>query len=178
MMATHNLLRDHLAIRSQPKGDYRAGMFPDRIRARIGRTTRAAKCWTRGSSSSGRSLIHGLSIQGWIKSPRKSLGSPRSLVLVALALICIDCSVQAAFAPADSAALRAAIGTCNSTGCTGGCLGETTNGTCPTFAASNDTTGNPYGVMGDWDVSQVTNLDSSTFTFHLFIFLFTCLSRP
>jgi surface protein len=74
--------------------------------------------------------------------------------------------VQAAFAPADSAALKAAVGTCTRTGsygaytysCTGGCLGETPDGSCPTFAASDDGTGNPYGVMGDWDVSRVTSL--------------------
>ena len=74
--------------------------------------------------------------------------------------------VQAAFAPANSTALKAAVGTCSSSGaCTGGCLGETTNGSCPIFAASNDATGNPYGVMGDWTVSQVTSLSQSTFNF-------------
>ena len=66
-----------------------------------------------------------------------------------------------AFAPADLAALQAAVGTCTKSGntypCTGGCLGETPDGSCPNFAASNDATGNPYGVIGDWDVSQVTD---------------------
>ena len=84
--------------------------------------------------------------------------------------------VQAAFAPADSAALKAAIGTCTWSGsgnvCTGGCLGETPDGSCPTFAASDDATGNPYGVMGDWTVSQVTSLSQSTSNFHSFVFLF------
>ena len=74
--------------------------------------------------------------------------------------------VQAAFAPANSTALKAAVGTCTYSGaCTGGCLGETTNGSCPIFAASDDGTGNPYGVMGDWIVSQVTSLSQSTFNF-------------
>ena len=80
--------------------------------------------------------------------------------------------VQAAFAPADSAALKAAVGTCTYSGaCTGGCLGETTNGSCPIFAASNDATGNPYGVMGDWNVSRVTSLSMSTSNVHLFCLL-------
>ena len=87
-------------------------------------------------------------------------------VFVALLLICtIDSGVHAVFTPADSAALKAAVGSCTfSGGCTGGCLGENGNGTCPTFAASNDATGNPYGVMGDWDMSKVTSLENSTFT--------------
>ena len=74
------------------------------------------------------------------------------------------------FTPVDSAALKAAVGTCawsdsaQAVGCTGGCLGETDDGSCPTFAASNDATGNPYGVMGDWDVSKVTSLDNSKST--------------
>jgi hypothetical protein len=73
------------------------------------------------------------------------------------------------FTPVDSAALKAAVGTCvfdysaKAGVCTGGCLGETGDGSCPTFAASNDATGNPYGVMGDWDVSKVTSLENSTF---------------
>ena len=98
-------------------------------------------------------------------------------VFVALLLICtIDGGVHAVFTPADSAALNAAVGTCYSAGaCTGGCLGETTNGSCPIFAASNDATGNPYGVMGDWIVSQVTSLSQSTSNFHSFVFLFNCL---
>ena len=71
--------------------------------------------------------------------------------------------VGAVFAPADRAALKAAVGTCSfSGGCTGGCLGETTDGSCPTFAASDvSSTGNPYGVIGDWDVSAVTTMESS-----------------
>ena len=79
---------------------------------------------------------------------------------------------QAAFAPADSAALKAAVGTCTRSGtypnyvytCTGGCLGETADGSCPVFAASDATPGNPYGVIGDWDVSAVTTMDNSKCT--------------
>jgi hypothetical protein len=59
------------------------------------------------------------------------------------------------FYPADSAALLSAKSSC---------LSETPDGSCPTFAASNDATGNPYGVIGDWDVSQVTSLERSTST--------------
>jgi hypothetical protein len=94
------------------------------------------------------------------------------LVLVVLALSCVIGGVQAAFTPVDSAALKAAVGTCTRTysngayvySCTGGCLGETTDGSCPTFAASNDATGNPYGVVGDWDVSAVTTMEKSKCT--------------
>ena len=76
--------------------------------------------------------------------------------------------VGAVFAPADRAVLKAAVGTCTRTSgvssCTGGCLGETADGSCPTFAASHATPGNPYGVMGDWDVSKVTSMLYSTST--------------
>ena len=79
--------------------------------------------------------------------------------------------VGAVFAPADRAALKAAVGTCKPAwhggGCTGGCLGETPDGSCPTFAASNDATGNPYGVIGSWDVSAVTSMESSKCTLSL-----------
>ena len=79
--------------------------------------------------------------------------------------------------PGGQCCLKAAVGTCTQSGfppkytCTGGCLGETPDGSCPTFAASNDASGNPYGVIGDWDVSKVTSLASSTFTPPL---LFSC----
>jgi len=62
---------------------------------------------------------------------------------------------QAVFTPADRAALKAAVGTC---------LGETADGSCPTFAAENDATGNPYGVIGAWDVSAVTTMSYSKCT--------------
>ena len=85
--------------------------------------------------------------------------------LFAAMLLMVDV-VRAVFAPADRAALKAAVGTCTSSGfCAGGCLGETADGSCPTFAASNvPGTGNPYGVMGDWDVSKVTSMRNSTST--------------
>ena len=70
---------------------------------------------------------------------------------------------QAAFTPTTNAALKAAVGTCTSGGCTGGCLGETADGSCPTFAASLDATGNPYGPIGTWDVSAVTSMKSVFF---------------
>ena len=82
---------------------------------------------------------------------------------------------QAAFAPADRAALKAAVGSCTGNyntnawviSCTGGCLGETPDGSCPILAASNDATGNPYGVIGSWNVSAVTNMGSSKCTLSL-----------
>lgn len=67
--------------------------------------------------------------------------------------------VEGVFAPGSSGDLKAAVGTCTySGGCTGGCLGETADGSCPVFAAQN---GN--GVIGDWDVSKVTSMSNSTF---------------
>jgi hypothetical protein len=89
-------------------------------------------------------------------------------------------SVGAVFAPAGRAALKAAVGTCTWSNsaqaftCTG-CLGETmrytptgnvllgSDGSCPVLAASNDATGNPYGVIGTWDVSLMTDLASGTY---------------
>ena len=77
-----------------------------------------------------------------------------------LMITCLGCIVvDANFAPAGSAALKAAIGSCTYSGvCSGGCLGETADGTCPIFAAKD---GN--GVIGDWDVSKVTDMKFSTF---------------
>jgi hypothetical protein len=43
-------------------------------------------------------------------------------------------------------------------------LGETRDGSCPNFAASNDVTGNPYGVIGSWDVSAVKSMKESKCT--------------
>jgi len=109
---------------------------------------------------------------------RKSGGGFVKQLLVSL-FGCVGL-VQAAFAPADQAALKAAVGTCTASdydyftnkytvfSCTGGCLGETMDGSCPIFAASNVTgTGNPYGVIGDWDVSSVTSMESSKCTLYL-----------
>ena len=67
----------------------------------------------------------------------------------------------AVFAPADRIALKTALDTC---------LQEPTgdrregSGSCPIFAASDATPGNPYGVIGDWDVSAVTTMESSKCT--------------
>jgi surface protein len=80
-------------------------------------------------------------------------------------------SCQAVFKPTTNDELRDAIGSNDRledgrVGCgnnkipTHGCLGESVDGDCPIFAASNDGTGNPHGVVGDWDVSQVTDLNN------------------
>ena len=60
---------------------------------------------------------------------------------------------NASFSPAHKEALRTAVNAC---------LSETGDGSCPIFAASNDSTGNPYGVIGTWDVSSVTSMYQST----------------
>lgn len=80
-----------------------------------------------------------------------------------LALYCRVDVVRAVFTPANVGDLKYAIGSCNFLKCTcsGGCLGENATGSCPTFAASDDATGNPRGMMGDWDVSNVTSLRNS-----------------
>ena len=84
-------------------------------------------------------------------------------IVVLISLCFIFGIVQAVFTPADRTALKAAVGTCTSGGfCAGGCLGETTDGSCPTFAASNDATGNPYGAMADWDTRLVRSMYRST----------------
>ena len=70
------------------------------------------------------------------------------------------------FAPADGPTLQAAVcrGTydCIATSCSvciaTSCLFETADGSCPDFAAKD---GN--GVIGDWDVSKVTDFSYSTF---------------
>ena len=72
-------------------------------------------------------------------------------VSFAATLLMVDV-VGAVFAPADRAALKAAVTTC---------LSETADGSCPTFAASDATPGNSYGVIGDWDVSAVTSMSGS-----------------
>jgi len=70
------------------------------------------------------------------------------VLLCAATLLMVDVA-QAVFAPADRAALKAAVDRCYL---------ETTDGSCPIFAASDATPGNPYGVIGDWDVSAVTSM--------------------
>jgi len=59
---------------------------------------------------------------------------------------------QAVFTPVDRDALKAAVTAC---------LAETADGSCPKFAASPDATGSPYGVIGSWDTSLVTNMGGS-----------------
>ena len=56
---------------------------------------------------------------------------------------------QAVFKPVEFKFLKSAVFWC---------LRETVDGSCPNFAASNDATGNPYGPIGEWDVSLVTSL--------------------
>ena len=77
---------------------------------------------------------------------------------------------QAVFTPANTAVLKAAVGTCTQSytsgawvyPCTGGCLGENATGYCPKFAAnSTDANGNPYGLIGSWDTSLVTTMKLS-----------------
>ena len=64
-------------------------------------------------------------------------------------------SVVNGFTPEDNAAFNSAKSSC---------LSETPDGSCPTYAASNDATGIPYGVIGDWDMPKVTSLSQSTST--------------
>jgi len=96
------------------------------------------------------------------------------LFLLAATLLMVDV-VQAVFTPENTDALKAAVGSCSCSNCdgsnptfscaAGGCLGENMTGYCPTFAATTEaTTGNPYGVMGDWNVSKVTDMFRCTST--------------
>jgi hypothetical protein len=95
----------------------------------------------------------------------KQCGFPKLYVSLLVSLFGGVGVVQAVFAPADRDALKAAVGTCSYGGaCTGGCLGETADGSCPIFAASDDATGNPYGVIGTWDVSAVKSMYQSKCT--------------
>ena len=74
------------------------------------------------------------------------------LFFSAAMLLIVDV-VCAVFTPPNDAAFATAKSAC---------LSETTNGSCPVFAASNvPGTGNPYGVIGDWDVSSVTSMYQS-----------------
>jgi len=79
--------------------------------------------------------------------------------LLAATVLAVDV-VGAVFAPANRSALKAAVDTC---------LSETADGSCPIFAASNATLGNPYGVIGDWDVSAVTSMQESRCTLSFFL---------
>ena len=70
-------------------------------------------------------------------------------------------SSSAVFAPTDNDVFKTAVNNC---------LEETQDGSCPTFAATTvPGTTTTYGVIGDWDVSQVTRLYRSTSTPPLFI---------
>ena len=79
------------------------------------------------------------------------------LYSILLVLVLFVGGIDAVFTPANSDALKTAVGTCTFQGvCSGGCLGETADGSCPIFAANN---GN--GLIGDWDISKVTSLEKS-----------------
>jgi len=61
---------------------------------------------------------------------------------------------SAVFVPNDLADLKAAVDSC---------ISEEASGLCPIFAASNVPSGQgsgSYGVIGSWDVSKVTSLDT------------------
>ena len=66
-------------------------------------------------------------------------------------------TVEAFCTPANSTSLQNAVNAC---------LKETPDGSCPNFAASSDSigcgNGGVNGVIGDWDVSSVTDLGGST----------------
>ena len=66
-------------------------------------------------------------------------------------------TVEAFCTPANGTSLQTAVN---------GCLKETPDGSCPYFAASSDSpgcgNGGVNGVIGDWDVSSVTDLSNST----------------
>ena len=42
------------------------------------------------------------------------------------------------------------------------CCDETGDGSCPIFAASKDATGNPFGLMSEWDVSKIEKMGGSS----------------
>ena len=90
----------------------------------------------------------------------RRVGRLYGILLMMTYLSCIV--VDAKFAPDTTKALQDAVGTCaysaGSYICSGGCLGETADGTCPNFAAKDGT-----GVIGDWDVSKVTDFSECTF---------------
>ena len=73
---------------------------------------------------------------------------------------------NASFTPTSRTALKTAVDAC---------ISETDDGSCPIFAASNDNTGNPYGVIGTWDVSSVTSMSQSMCHLSFHPFSFCCL---
>ena len=94
-------------------------------------------------------------------SRRRCHASPLALVFLALVLFCGVDGGWAVFTPTGDS-LDAAVHNCLSEHSGGR---SQSNGSCPIFSASIDAaTGNPYGVMGDWNVSQVTSLKGGTST--------------
>ena len=75
-------------------------------------------------------------------------------------------TVEAFCTPANGTSLQTAVN---------GCLKETPDGSCPYLAASSDSpgcgNGGVNGVIGDWDVSSVTDLSQSTSLSHSSSFL-------
>ena len=81
-------------------------------------------------------------------------------------------TVEAFCTPANVTSLQNAVNAC---------LKETPDGSCPNLAASSDIgmcgNGGVNGVIGDWDVSSVTDLSNSTslslplFLTHLYLIL-------
>ena len=67
-------------------------------------------------------------------------------VLLALTLLS---TVDAVFTPANKAALQTAVNNC---------INENSAGNCPNVASTSDGAGGTYGLIGTWDVSQVTNM--------------------
>ena len=67
-------------------------------------------------------------------------------VLLALTLLS---TVDAVFTPANKAALQTAVNNC---------IAENSVGNCPNVASTSDGAGGTYGLIGTWDVSQVTDM--------------------
>ena len=62
-----------------------------------------------------------------------------------------DLSCGTAFVPANKADLQTAVDEC---------IAETSDGSCPIFAASTWSSGLEYGSIGLWNISKVTSLES------------------
>ena len=123
-------------------------------------------CMGQGIYNSVKRLTHSKTVNqhGWKTFVVGRGRAPRWMACCFLLLAFVfDGVVDAAFTPANSAALQTAVGTCDNTGhCVGGCLGEGTgDGACPLFAASKDATGHPYGAIGDWQTGNVTDMSQS-----------------
>jgi hypothetical protein len=120
-------------------------------------------CYDDGTRNTGATALTGtdkmIPVERATRRGKTRTGGRRSCTLMvwfllAATLLMVDV-VGGVFAPADRAALRAAVVTC---------LSETADGSCPSFAATDATPGNPYGVIGDWDVSAVTSMQHSKCT--------------